>query len=159
MTTQEKYRWAELALWLVVLFFVWMRLTDGIEILGQSIGTTVIEQPPAKLLWTYGFAGVLIALGQLIIRQTLYREKDGEIEADERDIFIERKSDQVAYWTGFAAANVLIVHVLLTDAFVRSDSMPLDFTSPAGILLGLLSILIIQEIAKAVTTLTLYKTS
>ena len=68
MSPQESRAAAEIALWGALLLFVWMRLTDGIVILGQSLGTFIVEQSPGRLLWTYVAAGVIAAIGQLIIR-------------------------------------------------------------------------------------------
>ncbi|MFM7798886.1 MAG: hypothetical protein ACKPBA_07865, partial [Planctomycetota bacterium] len=66
MSPQENRAAAEIALWSALLLFIWMRLTDGIVILGQSLGTVIVEQSPGRLLWTYVAAGVIAAIGQLI---------------------------------------------------------------------------------------------
>ena len=159
MSAREKCLWAELALWLAILLFIWVRLTDGVVFAGQSIGLTVVDQEPRRLLWAYGSAGALLAIGQLAIRAFVFRREPSDPPADERDRFIERKSDQAAYWTGVTAINILITHVLLTDLFAPAGNRVLDFTSPAGILLGLTTVLIAQEVSKAVSALILYKTS
>ena len=156
MSPQENRAAAEIALWGAVLLFIWMRLTDGIVILGQSLGTVIVEQSPGRLLWTYVAAGVIAALGQLIIRAVAFR-KEKDAPADERERFIERKADQVAYWAGLIAINLVIGHVLLTALFKRSDVVALDFTSPAGILLALLTVLVLQEIVRGIATLTLHR--
>ena len=156
MSPQENRAAAEIALWGAVLLFIWMRLTDGIVILGQSLGTVIVEQSPGRLLWTYVAAGVIAALGQLIIRAVAFR-KEKDAPADERERFIERKADQVAYWAGLIAINLVIGHVLLTALFKRSDVVALDFTSPAGILLALLTVLVLQEIVRGFATLTLHR--
>ena len=63
----------------------------------------------------------------------------------------------MAYWAGLAAVHLVIGHVLLTAFFDRSDVVALDFTSPAGILLALLTVLLLQEIVRGVATLVLYR--
>jgi len=136
-----------------------MRLTDGVTVLGQSFGLSIIDQDPVKLLWTYGSIGAIAAIGQLIIRSVLFPRNPPHLEADERDIFIERKADQVGYWAGVAGINLLIMHVLLTEIFRFREDMPLDFVSPAGILLGLFTVLVAQEIARGVSILVLYRRS
>lgn len=156
MSPQENRAAAEIALWGAVLLFIWMRLTDGIVILGQSLGTVIVEQSPGRLLWTYVAAGVIAALGQLIIRAVAFR-KEKDAPADERERFIERKADQVAYWAGLIAINLVIGHVLLTALFKRSDVVALDLNSPAGILLALLTVLVLQEIVRGIATLTLHR--
>ena len=156
MSPQENRAAAEIALWGAVLLFIWMRLTDGIVILGQSLGTVIVEQSPGRLLWTYVAAGVIAAIGQLIIRAVAFR-KEKDAPADERERFIERKADQVAYWAGLIAINLVIGHVLLTALFKRSDVVALDLNSPAGILLALLTVLVLQEIVRGIATLTLHR--
>ena len=49
MSPQENRAAAEIALWGALLLFIWMRLTDGIVILGQSLGTIIVEQQIATL--------------------------------------------------------------------------------------------------------------
>lgn len=156
MSPQENRVAAELALWGALLLFIWMRLTDGTVILGQSLGTFIVEQSPGRLLFTYIAAGVIVAIGQLIIRAVVFR-KEKDAPADERERFIERKADQVAYWAGLVAIHLMIGHVLFTALFDRSDVVALDLTSTAGILLGLLTVLLVQEIVRGVATLVLYR--
>lgn len=156
MSPQENRVAAELALWGALLLFIWMRLTDGTVILGQSLGTVIVEQSPGRLLFTYFAAGVIAAIGQLIIGAVVFR-KEKDTPADERERFIERKADQVAYWAGLVAIHLMIGHVLFTALFDRSDVVALDFTSPAGILLALLTVLLLQEIVRGVATLVLYR--
>ena len=156
MSPQENRAAAEIALWGALLLFVWMRLTDGTVILGQSLGTFIVEQPPGRLLWTYVAAGVIAAIGQLIIRAVVFR-KEKDAPADERERFIERKADQVAYGAGVVTVHLVIGHVLLVAFFDRSDVVALDFTSTAGILLVLLTVLLVQEIVRGIATLVLYR--
>jgi hypothetical protein len=156
MSPQENRVAAELALWGALLLFIWMRLTDGTVILGQSLGTFIVEQPPGRLLFTYIAAGVIAAIGQLIIRAVVFR-KEKDAPADERERFIERKADQVAYGAGVVTVHLVIGHVLLVAFFDRSDVVALDFTSTAGILLVLLTVLLVQEIVRGVATLVLYR--
>lgn len=156
MSPQENRVAAELALWGALLLFIWMRLTDGTVILGQSLGTVIVEQSPGRLLFTYIAAGVIVAIGQLIIRAVVFR-KEKAAPADERERFIERKADQVAYGAGVVTVHLVIGHVLLVAFFDRSDVVALDFTSTAGILLVLLTVLLVQEIVRGVATLVLYR--
>jgi uncharacterized membrane protein len=101
----------------------------------------------------------MAAIGQLIIRSVLFARNPAEEELDERDVFIERKSDQVGYWVGVGGINLVIVHVLLTERFRFREDMPLDFVSPAGILLSLFTVFMAQEVARGITILVLYRRS
>jgi len=159
MSAREKRTWFKLALWSFIIFFLWMRLTDGVTILGQSFGPSVIDQDVVTLLWTYGSIGGMAAIGQLIIRSVLFARNPVEEELDERNVFIERKSDQVGYWVGVGGINLLIVHALLSERFKFRENMPLDFVSPAGILLSLLTVFMVQEIARGISILLLYRRS
>ncbi len=159
MSAHEKRTWCELALWGFILFFIWMRLTDGVMVFGQSFGLSIIDQDAGTLLRTYGSIGAIAAIGQLIIRSALFPKNPSELDLDERDVFIERRSDQTGYWVGVGGINILIVHVLLTERFRFREDMPLDFVSPAGILLGLFTVFMAQEIARGVSILVLYRQS
>lgn len=136
-----------------------MRLTDGVTVLGQSFGLSIIDQSAGMLLRTYGSIGVIAAIGQIIIKGVLLPRDSSKLILDERDIFIERRSDQIGYWTGIGGLNIFIIHVLMTERFRFREDMPLDFVSPAGILLGLLTIFMVQEIARSVSLLLLYRHS
>jgi hypothetical protein len=43
MSGSETRAVTELIIWAFLLAFTWMRLTDGTTILGQSLGSTVVE--------------------------------------------------------------------------------------------------------------------
>lgn len=159
MTTHEKRLWCELALWGAVLFYAWARLTDGVTVFGHSIGPNIVDQDTVTLLRAYGSIGVLAAIGQVIIRSVLFPQNPASLSADERDLFIERRADQVGYWVGIVAVHMLIFHVLLSERFRNATNAGLDFVSPAGILLGLLTVLVMQELFKAASALVLYRRS
>ena len=66
-TVAEKKAWAELTIWVGALLFIWMRLTAGVDVLGQSIGFTVIEQSATRLFRAYLGVGILAAIAQLVV--------------------------------------------------------------------------------------------
>lgn len=159
MNREEKRLSVELLLCLGALFYLWMRLTDGISVLGNSVGFIVVEQSPGQLITTYVAVGILFAIGQTLIRLVIFPTDSSEHPEDERDRLIERRADQIAYWTGLSVINLLIGHVLLNEKFGSALTPNLDFTSPAGILLGLATILIIQEMSRVITSLIYHRLS
>ena len=62
LSVAEKKAWAELAIWIGALLFIWMRLTAGIDLLGQSIGFAVVEQSAARTFNAYLAIGILAAI-------------------------------------------------------------------------------------------------
>jgi hypothetical protein len=157
MSARERQVIAELTLWLIVLFFIWMRLTDGVTVLGQSFGSQIVAQSPGKLLWAYLSAMALAGVGQAIIRLVIFRKNRGEAFLDERDIHIERKAEQIAYGAGIFAINVLIGHILLNELFQDKRVTSFDVVTPAGIVLALLTILVLQELVRSTSSLVLYR--
>jgi len=158
-TVAEKKAWAELAIWVGALLFIWMRLTAGVDVLGQSIGLTVIEQSASRVFGAYLGVGILAAIAQLVV--WAYFKSKGELIdfRDERDLAIEKQANQVAYWVGLVAAQSVIIHVLANDAFKRSDITILDLTNATGIVLALITILLLQEVARNIALLVLYRRS
>lgn len=159
LSMPERQAWAELAIWSVALLFIWMRLTDGIEILGQSIGFTVVEQSAARLFAAYLAVGILAAIAQLTVR-AYFNSKGEPIEfRDERDRMIEKQANQSAYWVGVCAAQFVIFHVLANEAFRQSPIAILDLANTTGMVLALVTILLLQEIARNIVVIILHKRS
>lgn len=159
LSSAEKQAWPELLIWTLALLFLWMRLTDGINVVGQSIGFTVVEQSAQRIFGTYLLVGLLAAIAQLSV-WSYFKTKGEPIEfRDERDLAIERRTNQVAYWVGVFAVQVVIVHVLASEVFKRDAIAMLDLTSATGLVLALATILLLQEIARNIAVLVLYKRS
>lgn len=155
MSVAERKAISELVIWGAALFFIWMRLTDGSSILGQTLGLTVVEQSPRQVVDTLIAVGIFAALAQLAVWSAL-RAKDASVDfRDERDRLIEKKSDQVGYWVGVVGAQLIIGHVLLMAAFPlpAGRAAPLELTSSTGIVLALLTLLLAQELARNAATL------
>jgi len=159
LSVAEKKAWAELAIWIGALLFIWMRLTAGVDLLGQSIGFTVIEQSATRIFRAYLGVGILAAIAQLAV--WVYFKSKGELIdfRDERDLAIEKQANQTAYWVGVFTAQFVIIHVLANEAFKRSPVASLDLTSATGIVLALITILLLQEVARNITLIYLYKRS
>lgn len=159
LSSAEKQAWPELLIWTLALLFLWMRLTDGINVVGQSIGFTVVEQPAERIFGTYLLLGLLAAIAQLSV-WSYFKTKGEPIDfRDERDLAIERRANQIAYWVGVFAVQVVVIHVLANEAFKRVAIAMLDLTSATGIVLALATILLLQEIARNIAVLVLYKRS
>jgi len=155
--TMEKQALGELVIWSAALFLVWMRLTDGVEFLGQSFGLTVVEQAPSRVIATLIGIGILAAVGQLVLRSYLSSKGETVDFRDERDRLIEHRADRSGYWSGVVVANLIIGHVLMNQAFGNGKTALLELTTATGITLALLSLLIVQELARQITILWLYR--
>lgn len=159
MSVAERKAISELVIWGVALFFVWMRLTDGSSILGQTLGLTVVEQSPGRVVDTLIAMGIFAALAELAVLGWFRARREAVDFRDERDRLIEKKADQVGYWVGVAGASLIIGHVLTWAAFPLPAGRvaPLELTSPTGIVLALLTLLLVQELARNTATLIQYR--
>lgn len=157
MPVAEKRALTEIVLWSVALAYVWIRFTTGWELAGQSFGLELVEQGAGRVFAAYLGVGIFAAIVQIGLRSYFSaRGEDAEF-SDERDQMIETRANQVAYWTGAAMLNVVIVHVIATEAFARGRELPLDLASPTGIVFALLAVLLLQEIVRNATLLVLYR--
>lgn len=157
MPIAEKRALTEIVLWSVALAYVWMRFTAGWELAGQSFGLQVVEQGAGQVFATYLGVGLFVAAVQIGVTLFLSaRGQDPEFR-DERDQMIETRANQVAYWTGVTILNVIIIHVVATEAFARGRVVPLDLASPTGIVFALLAALLLQEIVRNATRLALHR--
>lgn len=159
MSTAEKRAWTEVLLWSAALAYVWIRFTTGWEIAGQSFGLEVVEQGASQVFATYLGTGLFVAAAQLVIWAVFRSRGEDPERRDEREQLIELRSNQIGYWTGVAAINVIIVHVIASQAFAFGRDMPLQLTSMTGIAFALLFTLIIQEVARNGAALVLHRTS
>ena len=159
MSTAEKRAWTEVLLWSAALAYVWIRFTAGWEFAGQSFGLEVVEQGAAQVFATYLGTGLFVAAAQLVVWAVFRSRGEDPERRDEREQLIELRSNQIGYWTGVAAINVIIVHVIASQAFAFGRDMPLQLTSMTGIVFALLVTLIIQEVARNGAALVLHRTS
>jgi len=155
MSQAERYAWASLAAWTAILLYLLIRFTAGVEILGQSLGTTLVEQSPGKLLWTYVTLMVIAIIAEAIIAAALARQGQDDIEKDERDRAIERRANLAAYWFTAGALNVVVIHVLATATY--GSYVDVDLTSPTGIAFVILAVLILAEIVKRLAVIWNYR--
>jgi hypothetical protein len=160
MTHAERYAWVSLFAWSAILFFLLMRFTDGVEILGQSFGFTIVEQSAGRLLWTYVTLAVIAIVAESVIAAVL-AAKSGEsaVERDERDVAIEARANLASYWFMAAALNVIVLHVLLNAAYGGHSLPQLNLTSLTGVAFALLFVLAAAEIVKRIAVIWNYRAS
>lgn len=159
MSVAEKRALTEVLLWSVALVYAWIRFTAGWELGGQSFGLQVVEQRAGQMLATYLGVGIFAAVIQIGL-YSLLRARGEDVEfSDERDQMIETRSNQIAYWTGAAILNVIIIHVIASEAFARGREMQLDLASPTGVVFALLVAMLLQEIVRNGARLVLYRLS
>jgi hypothetical protein len=157
MPVAEKRALTEIVLWSMALAYVWIRFTTGWELAGQSFGLEVVEQGAGRLFAAYLGIGIFASIVQVALHAYFgARGEDVEFR-DERDQMIESRANQVAYWTGVAILNVIIIHVIANAAFGRGRELPLDLASPTGIAFALLAALLLQEIVRNAALLALYR--
>ena len=160
MTHAERYAWYSLFAWIAILFFLLVRFTAGIEILGQSFGLTIVEQSAGKLLWTYVALAVIAIVAESVIASVLaVRAGDQKVERDERDIAIEARANLTAYGFMAVALNVIVLHVLLNAAYGGHNLPQLNLTSVTGVAFALLFVLAAAEIVKRLAVIWNYRAS
>ena len=157
MSTSERYAWASVAVWVGILFFLFARFTTGYEVLGQSLGFVIVEQPPARLLWTYVSVCLIAAVGEAVVMSVLAFGTDGAIERDERDRAINARANLASYWFTASALNVIIIHVLMNAVYGGSILPNIDLMSVTGIAFALLLVLTLAEIVKRAAVIWNYR--
>lgn len=158
MSEAERYAWYSLIAWAAILFLLLSRFTDGIEILGQSLGLTLVEQTAGRLLWTYIALAVLAIIAESIVATILaVRAGKERVEKDERDHAIEARANLASYWFMAIALNVIVLHGLMNAAYGKAMFVFMDLTSLTGIAFALLLVLTLAEIVKRIATIWNYR--
>jgi hypothetical protein len=154
----ERYAWMSLIAWAAILFFLLMRFTSGVEILGQSLGLTIVEQPAARLLWTYASLALIAIVAEIVIASVLaVRSGAAGVEKDERDLAIEVRANLASYWFTAAALNVIVLQVLANAAYGGTVLSQLNLTSATGMAFALLLVLTLAEIVKRIAVIWNYR--
>lgn len=160
MSHAERYAWLSLFAWVAILFFLLVRFTAGVEVLGQSFGFTIVEQSANKLLWTYITLAVIAIVAESVIASVLaVRQGNAKVERDERDIAIEARANLTSYGFMAVALNVIVLHVLLNAAYGGHSLPQLNLTSLTGIAFALLFVLAAAEVVKRLAIIWNYRTS
>jgi hypothetical protein len=157
MTQAERYAWYSLIAWLAILYFLLTRFTDGINLFGDSLGLTIVNQSAARLFWTYVTLAVIAIIAETVIAAAAAPKKD-DIDRDERDLAIEARAKLASYWFMTAALNVIVIHTLLNAAYGR-EALPLtlDLTSHTAIAFALLLVLTLSEIVHRIAVIWNYR--
>lgn len=157
MSHAERYAWMSLVAWSGILFFLLVRFTTGVEVLGQSLGATLVEQSPGRLLRTYLGLAVAAIVAESAIAAVLAARRSRGIERDERDVAIEARANLAAYWFTGAALNVVVIHVLAGAAYGLPFLAWFDLTSLTGVAFVLLLVLTLAQVVQRVATLWAYR--
>lgn len=161
MAQAERYAWFSLVAWIGILFFLLMRFTTGVEILGQSLGFTIVEQSAGDLLGTYVSLVVLAIVAESVIAGTLAAlGARAGVEKDERDYAIESRASLAAYWFVAAALNVIVIQVLAGAAFggrMIPQLSVTQLTTMTGIAFALLVVLTMAEIVNRLALIWNYR--
>lgn len=157
MSHAERYAWMSLIAWSGILFFLIARFTAGAEVLGQSLGLTLVEQSAARLLRTYATLAVAAIVAESVIAAVLAARQGRGVERDERDVAIEARANLAAYWFTGAALNVIVIHVLAGAAYGPPLVPWLDLTSLTGVAFVLLLVITLAQVVQRSATLWAYR--
>jgi hypothetical protein len=159
MTQAERYAWYSLIAWIAILYFLLTRFTDGINIFGNSLGLTIVDQSAATLFWTYVTLAVIAIVAESVIAAVIAAPKGDDIEKDERDLAIEARAKLASYWFMTIALNVIVIHTLLNAAYGR-EALPLtlNLASHTAIAFALLLVLTLAEIVHRIAVIWNYRT-
>jgi hypothetical protein len=139
------------ALWLLQ-----MRFLDGWQF---------VDLPPERMLSTYltviiGMivGEILVTTGVSIVGAILNGAPAGSVDfEDERDQQIARRAELISHWFLVTVANVLVLRLILQEAYTSSVFAPLAIVSTSGVVFTLLSLLLAAHIVKMAATLVLYR--
>ena len=158
MAQAERYAWFSLIAWIGILFFLWMRFTTGMEILGQSFGLTIVEQSAGRLLGTYVTLAIIAIIAESVIASVTATQAVGSgVQKDERDHAIEARSNLAAYWFVAATLNVIVIHILASAAYDTPLAVNLNLASTTGIAFAILLVLVGAEIVKRIALIWNYR--
>jgi hypothetical protein len=160
MSHAERYAWLSLIAWVGILLFLLMRFTTGVDVLGQSLGLVIVEQPAGRLLWTYVSLAVVAIVAESVIASVMaVRAGKAGVEKDERDLAIEARANLTSYWFMAAALNVIVLQVLANAAYGGHVLVELNLASLTGVAFALLLVLTLAEIVKRVAVIWGYRTA
>ena len=158
MSQAERYAWISLFAWAFILFLLLTRFTSGVEILGQSLGLSIVEQSAAQLLWIYVSLALIAIVAESVIAAVLAaRSGSAGVDKDERDLAIEARANLASYWFTAAALNVIVLQVLANAAYGGSALSQLNLTSATGMAFALLLVLTLAEIIKRIAVIWNYR--
>jgi hypothetical protein len=158
MTESERYAWLSLLAWIGIMLFLMTRFTTGYEIMGNSIGFTIVEQSAGRLLGIYlGVMIFAIIAEGIIAGATAARGAGKAVGKDERDLMISRRASLASYGFMALALNLIVLHVLASATYGQPVIAGLDFTSSTGIAFAILFVLVSAEVVNRATLVWNYR--
>jgi hypothetical protein len=160
MPNDERYAWWSLVAWIGIMFFLLMRFTTGVELLGNSLGLQIVEQSAARLLGIYISLIIAAIIAESVIAGAMaaYAATQG-VESDERDAMIAKRASLASYWFVAIALNVIVFHVLASAAFGSPLISGLNLTSTTGIAFAILFVLVGAEVVNRAALIWNYRRS
>jgi hypothetical protein len=160
MSNDERYAWWSLVAWIGIMFFLLMRFTTGVELLGNSLGLQIVEQSAARLLGIYISLIIAAIIAESVIAgaTAAYAATQG-VESDERDAMIAKRASLASYWFVAIALNVIVFHVLASAAFGSPLTSGLNLTSTTGIAFAILFVLVGAEVVNRAALIWNYRRS
>ena len=149
-----------MAAWIGIMFFLLMRFTTGVEILGNSLGFEIVEQSAARLLGIYISITIVAIIAESVIAgaTAAYAASKG-IDSDERDAMISQRASLASYWFMAIMLNVIVFHVLASATYGSPLIRGLDLTSTTGIAFAILFVLVGAEIVNRAALVWNYRRS
>ena len=149
MSKVEQHAWASLIALVAVFYYFQMRMLDG---------WTIVETTPKGLFSLYVMVIVMSIVAEGVIAAVIANKKIGDIEKDERDLFIEARAARVEHVFLLVAINVLIFHMLADAAYANHIFPSIELTDISTLFFALFSTLFIGEVARRVATIFYYRT-
>ena len=140
----------------IALWFLQMRFLDGWQVADLTAG---------HMLSTYVMVVIGMVVGEIIvtvgstIAETMLNgaaAASASVE-DERDQMIARRAELISHWFLIALVNVLVLQLILQDAYPSPHFTPLAIISTSGVVFTLLAVLFAAHIVKMIATLVLYR--
>ena len=136
------------------LWFLQMRFLDGWQVADLTAG---------HMLTTYVIVIIGMIVGEIIVTagstigETMLNGAAAANVEDERDQMIARRAELISHWFLIAVVNVLVLQLILQDAYPSPLFTPLAIISTSGVIFTLLALLFAAHIVKMIATLVLYR--
>lgn len=160
MASTERYAWLSLVAWIGIMFFLLMRFTTGVEILGNSLGFVIVEQSAARLLGIYISITIAAVIAESVIAGVTSAQAAARgVERDERDALISQRASLASYWFMAVALNVIVFQVLASATYGEPLVEGLNLTTTTGVAFAILFVLVGAEIVNRAALIWNYRRS
>ena len=160
MASTERYAWLSLVAWIGIMFFLLMRFTTGVEILGNSLGFVIVEQSAARLLGIYISITIAAVIAESVIAGVTSAQAAARgVERDERDALISQRASLASYWFMAVALNVIVFQVLASATYGKPLVEGLNLTTTTGVAFAILFVLVGAEIVNRAALIWNYRRS